>query len=600
MSEYVTALDLGGSHVVAGRVHLATAAVERGPRVVLPPGGDRLTLLECIVAAATGAGAASRLACAVPGPFDYAGGVAWMEHKLESLYGVAIGEALAAALALPPHAISFVNDADAFLLGEAWVGAAAGHERAVGVTLGTGLGSAFLADGRIVRTGSEIPPRGEIHLVSYRGRPVEETISRGAVVARYGEPGVDVEEIAARARAGDVEARSAFANLGSNLGEVLRPWLRSFRASCLVVGGSIARAWALFEGTLIRSLDDLPVLVAVRPATRLDDAALLGAARHASEGHATVTVRRVPSTGVQVEAWRARRRAAGARPLHLLSIDEARAAETADAAPAGFGSDDVVARNLDGPVPIRLFQPQREAPSPVCVWLPGGGWVLDTLPAAEPTCRELARETPYAVAAVRYRLAPEHRFPAPLEDVVASIRWLLDHADVLGLDPTCVAVGGASAGANLAAATTLVARGRGGFRLAAQVLVYPVLAPDAGTRSRRAIRDPDFFGAEDVDWCWSHYLSRSEDARDPRAAPLLSEDLSGLPPALVVTAELDPLCDEGELYAERLRTAGVPVQCIRFASMPHGFLSLTDVDAAAEARKAVGDALRSALLDPTR
>ncbi len=150
----------------------------------------------------------TRVACAVPGPFDYSGGISLVEHKLRSIHGVDLGAALAAGLDLPRDAISFVNDADAFLLGESWIGAAAGHRRAVGVTVGTGLGSAFLADGRIVSEGATVPPGGEIHLLEHRARPVEETISRGALISRYGDASLDVEDLAALAR-GRRRARSS-------------------------------------------------------------------------------------------------------------------------------------------------------------------------------------------------------------------------------------------------------------------------------------------------------------------------------------------------------------------------------------------------------
>ncbi len=591
MSRTVTALDLGGSHVVAGRVDIGAGTVARGPRVLLPDGASRADLLDAIVGAAREVLDGSHLACAVPGPFDYAGGICWLGHKLEPLYGVDVGAALAAGLDLPRDAISFLNDADAFLLGESWKGAAAGHRRAVGVTVGTGLGSAFLADGRIVSVDATVPPSGEIHLLEYRARPVEETISRRALIERYGDASLDVEDLAELARGGDSRARAAFAEAGTALGEVLAPWLRSFASSCLVVGGSIARAWDLFEGGLHDSLEDVTTLEAIRPAALLDDAALLGAAM----GSTGILFRGPRATDAQVTAWRSARLAAGARPVHGLSVAEARADQAAEQVVRTTEGAGVETVDLDGPVPIRLYRPPGADPAPVCVWFPGGGWVLDTLPSAEPMCRHVASAAPCAVAGVRYRLAPEHPFPAPLDDVVATVRWLVETAADHGLDPSRVVVGGASAGANLAAALTLVARGSDDLDLAAQVLVYPALAREAAIRVSHPDADEAFFGADDMEWCWSHYLARDEDASNPLAVPLLADDLEGLPPALVITAQLDPLRDEGELYAGRLRAAGVPVECVRFGGVPHGFFSQGGVlDAADEAQLLVIEMLRRA------
>ena len=149
------------------------------------------------------------------------------------------------------------------------------------MTLGTGLGSAFLEDGTIVDTGPRVPPEGSLHLVPYRGRPAEETVSRAALLASYGDPRLDVRDVAVRARQGDRRAQRVFDELASALGEITAPWLDSFGASCLVVGGSISQAWDLLEGGLRAALAAVDGLAEVVPAARVDDAALLGAARHA-------------------------------------------------------------------------------------------------------------------------------------------------------------------------------------------------------------------------------------------------------------------------------------------------------------------------------
>jgi glucokinase len=282
----VGALDIGGTHVTAGRVRLSGATVEPGARVRLAYSGGE-PLLERILDAARSVATpeTDRFGVAAPGPFDYAAGVCLVSHKLPGLYGVDLRRELAVALGLAGGSVSFINDAEAFLLGEWWAGAARGHARAVGVTLGAGLGSAFLASGRIVRAGPGVPAGGELYRLSFRGAPVEKTISRGALLARYGadpDAGPDVQQIAERARAGERRARLVFEELGADLGAFLRPRLEAFRPTCLVVGGSIAHAWELLRPTLVPALADDRRLVVTR-AARIDDAPLLGAARRAAE-----------------------------------------------------------------------------------------------------------------------------------------------------------------------------------------------------------------------------------------------------------------------------------------------------------------------------
>jgi glucokinase len=287
----IGALDIGGTHVAAGRVDVASATVDSRSRVI-----ERLATaagrddVETVVRVAR-AIAEPGIACfgvAVPGPFDYDHGVSEMTHKLDGLRGVDLRSALQAALApreLVP--IRFVNDAEAFLLGEWWAGAARGHARAVGITLGTGLGSAFIDGGEIVRAGAGVPPGGELYQLRFRGALVERTISRAALLASYvgrADQSLDVEHIALRARAGEQEARLVFAQLGTALGQFLARWLQAFEASCLVVGGSIGRSFALLEGSLRTELASISSLRTVTAAEQLDDAPLLGAAYYASHG----------------------------------------------------------------------------------------------------------------------------------------------------------------------------------------------------------------------------------------------------------------------------------------------------------------------------
>jgi glucokinase len=286
--QVVGALDIGGTHVTAGRVHTQSATVDPGSlvRVAFPPAGEP-ALLERIVeaAAAVATPEVRRLGVAAPGPFDYDAGICRISHKLPGLYGVNLRRELGAALDLTSgNAISFLNDAEAFLLGEWWAGAARDHVRAVGITLGTGLGSAFLERGQIVRSGPRVPAGGELYRLAFRGAPVEETISRRALLTRY-DPGsesrADVEQIATRGRAGEGRARLVFQELAADLAEFLGPPLEAFAPTCLVVGGSIARAWELLEPVLEQRLAAFRPLV-VAQAARIDDAPLLGAARHAA------------------------------------------------------------------------------------------------------------------------------------------------------------------------------------------------------------------------------------------------------------------------------------------------------------------------------
>jgi acetyl esterase len=303
----------------------------------------------------------------------------------------------------------------------------------------------------------------------------------------------------------------------------------------------------------------------------------------------------------QVEAYLRERQTAGARPLHELSVAEAREAELAELQSVALPESvaQVVDRVLPGPareVPVRFYVPEAARPVPVLVYFAGGGWVLGSIAAADPVCRRLANATACAVVSVAYRRAPEHPFPAGLEDCYAATRWVAAHAAELSLDPDRLAVGGASAGGNLAAAVALLACEREGPQLAFQLLVYPPLDHRAGTSIMQEVRDPLLFGHEDVAWCWSHYLAEPADGDSPLASPLRAHDLRGLPATLVITAELDPLRDQGELYAARLAEAGVPTEVVRFDGAVHGFFSQSDrFDAAAKAQALAASALRRAL-----
>lgn len=280
-------IELGGTHVSSARIVLRGDAADLVDlrRVDLSPDASRDELLACIVSAASNAADPSIAAwgVAVPGPFDYARGVSRIRGvaKLDALYGVDLRRELAVALRVrSPEVIRFINDADAFLVGEAFAGAARGHRRAIGLTLGTGLGSAFLRDGRIVETGAGVPPEGRLDLVPFRGGAIEDLISRRGLLAAYGRPGTDVIDIDARARAGEALGLAVFARFGAVLAEFMAPWLVAFAPTTLVIGGSIARSWDLFADMFRQACPPALELAGCGVAERLDEAALLGAAVH--------------------------------------------------------------------------------------------------------------------------------------------------------------------------------------------------------------------------------------------------------------------------------------------------------------------------------
>ncbi|WCN78791.1 alpha/beta hydrolase [Micromonospora sp. LH3U1] len=295
----------------------------------------------------------------------------------------------------------------------------------------------------------------------------------------------------------------------------------------------------------------------------------------------------------EVAAYRAARAAAGTPPLYAQTLVEARAADLA-AIRAGNGAVEPVAEvreeTIPGPageLPLRVYRPAGSGPLPTLLYFFGGGWTLGSIDTADDICRRLANAVPCQVITVGYRLAPEHPFPAAVHDCHAAIRWVAGHADRLGVDPDRLAVGGDSAGGNLAAAVTLLCRA-GGPALAAQLLVYPNTDQSGGPARPADDVDPTLFNRRSVAWYRTHYLSDPAHARDPLASPLLADDLSGLPPALVVTAELDPLCAEGQRYAERLREAGVPTRLAHYPGMIHGFFAMPG--AFTDGRRAQGSA----------
>ncbi len=289
----------------------------------------------------------------------------------------------------------------------------------------------------------------------------------------------------------------------------------------------------------------------------------------------------------------------GAPPITSLDPVSARALMANLRAGARVDEGPVIAdRTVSGPagdVPVRTYTPpEGDGPFPLFVWFHGGGWVLGDLEDADPICRSLCLGAGCVVVSVDYRLAPEHPFPAGLDDCWAALAWAVQHAAELGVDAGRVAVGGDSAGGNLAAVVALLARDEGGPELCFQLLVYPVTDFDPTTPSMVENAEGYLLTAEMMRWFYDHYTDPAE-RDDPRAAPLKAADLAGLPPALVLTAEFDPLRDEGEAYGRRLAAAGVPTTISRYDGLIHGFLSMTAFsERAAEAEVEAARALAAA------
>jgi acetyl esterase len=269
--------------------------------------------------------------------------------------------------------------------------------------------------------------------------------------------------------------------------------------------------------------------------------------------------------------------AVAARDLYMagrkaLSPDPMPIAETRDVAIPGSG----------GPIPARLYRSAKNGTLPVLVFLHGGGWVVGNIDSHEAMCRHLANRAECAVLSVDYRMGPEHKFPAAVEDCFAATVWTAGNAAALGVDPGRLAVGGDSAGGNLAAVVSLLARDKRAPRISCQILIYP--ATDAAMRHDSVARYAEGYvlTRATMRWFYEQYLRTPEDAADWRVSPLLAPDLSRLPPAYVLTAGYDPLCDEGDAYAARLAAAGVPVTHRRFPGQVHGFVTNGRVIRAAE------------------
>jgi acetyl esterase len=230
-----------------------------------------------------------------------------------------------------------------------------------------------------------------------------------------------------------------------------------------------------------------------------------------------------------------------------------------------------------GDIPARLYAGGRDGIRPALIYFHGGGFVFGNLDTHDAVCRALATQSGAVVISVDYRLAPEHKFPAAVDDSHAATLWVAANAERLGIDATRIAVGGDSAGGNLATIVAMRCHQAGGPALSSQLLLYPVTDLSSfDTVSHREYGEGYFLTRAAMEWFTGHYVG-SGDVRNPEVSPLLATNLSGLPPALVITAEFDPLRDEGEAYAKRLQQAGVPVTISRYPGMIHGFISMRGV-----------------------
>ena len=288
----------------------------------------------------------------------------------------------------------------------------------------------------------------------------------------------------------------------------------------------------------------------------------------------------------------------GLPPVNEVSPIEARA--NFEARPRAPGPDlaKVEDRTVPGPgvdIPVRVFTAAGSGPFPLLMWFHGGGWVIGNVRTHDSICRHLAQQAECVVVSVEYRLAPEHKFPAAADDCYAATAWVAANASTLNGDSRRLAVGGDSAGGNLSAVVSLMARDKGGPELVHQLMVYPVTEHRLDTPSYKENADGYLLTRDAMIWYWDHYLGDEGDGADPYASPMRAQDLSRLPPALVITAEFDPLRDEGEEYADRLRTAGVATTCTRYDGMVHGFFGMPDLmDKARQAIAEASSALRAA------
>ena len=305
----------------------------------------------------------------------------------------------------------------------------------------------------------------------------------------------------------------------------------------------------------------------------------------------------------QAEAFLAQVSESDAPPWEAMTPAEARVAVQAFKDLGGEPEDvaSVEHRFIPGPtadLPVWLYRPNKElsGAQPALIHFHGSGWSVSNIDVADKVSRSLANRTGCVVVAVNYQKAPEHKFPVPLDDCYASTQWVFENASDLGLDTSRIGVIGDSAGGNLAAAVTLRARDEQGPKLACQVLVYPAVQYGWDTPSCIAYAEGYGIQRAGLEYFWNHYVNNRSDGANAYCSPLAAEDHSGLPAALIVCAEFDPLCDDGRNYAAKLEAAGVPVKYRLYEGMIHGFLYMSGVfDQSRALLDEIGREVRSAL-----
>jgi acetyl esterase len=294
----------------------------------------------------------------------------------------------------------------------------------------------------------------------------------------------------------------------------------------------------------------------------------------------------------------------GRPPLHELPLERARHEFALSTLALGGWAQpigELVDRTIPGPggaLPIRLYRPEGAAQSRrgILVYYHGGGWVVGDVASYDKVCRYLAAKSGCIIVSVDYRRAPEHRFPAPLEDALAAFDWVHEHAEALGGDPGNVGVGGDSAGGNMAAVVSLMARDRAGPKPAFQLLIYPAVDLGGAFPSHKDLGSSYLLTQPMMDWFRAQYLNSETEIADWRVSPLKAASLANLPPAYLCTAGFDPLRDEGKAYAERLRAEGNSVTYREFDSLIHGFAGFTGtISAAARAMDEIALAIKQAL-----
>lgn len=292
--------------------------------------------------------------------------------------------------------------------------------------------------------------------------------------------------------------------------------------------------------------------------------------------------------------------ASGEPPLQDLPVAEARRIADERVIRTNMAGEpvrsvrDVMIPGRGGPLRLRVYKPVEERDLPVLLYIHGGGWTVGNLDTHDPQCRRFANQVGCMVISVEYRLAPEHRFPAAVEDVLTAADWLATEADAIGADRLRVAVAGDSSGGTLTATLCQQLRERTDIRVCLQAMIYPGTDLRMGTPSYVRLGDGYFLTAAKMRWFVDQYLRSPADAGNPLASPILADSVAGLPPALLITAGLDPLLDEGLAYGERLRQAGVPVEHMNYDGWPHGFFFWAETDAAIDANARVVEALRRA------